>query len=271
MWLKTFCHAYKRNGWRQLFFYLSNLDIWRFMEYEHIYKLVNEVKSKGSIVDLGCGYSVFPSFFQGMEYTTLDLSQAACEYQRSFGTNAVQADMTSMPLASGSVSTVVAISSLEHVPDDRKVFCEISRILVNNGLAFIAVPYSKGETWISSWKKSEWQTALLHRHKKLWRAILGEMHLKYFMQQIETDSIMRYYSLGDLQRMAEESGLSVVRHEFIGGHRLVCAPFRILPVGWCVLKDLLIGWPLYRLEQLVYKKGSPTGEILLTLEKKARN
>jgi hypothetical protein len=116
-------------------------------------------------------------------------------------------------------------------------------------------------------KKAKWQTDLLHRHKKLWKILLGEFHLNYFLEQIETDSIMRYYSLPDLQRMAQESGLNVANYEFIGGRNLVCAPFRLLPVGWCVLKDLLIGWPLYRLEQLIYKKERPTGEILLTLQK----
>ncbi len=268
MWFKTLYFACKRNGWRQLFFYFSNLDIWRFMEYEKIYHCVNNLKTKGRIIDLGSGYSVFPAFFKGAQYTTVDLSKAACNYQRSFGTDAIQADMTRLPLAAGSVSAVVAISSLEHVPEDWKVFNEIARILEKGGAAFIAVPYSQGKTWTRSWKKSEWQTNLLHRHKKLWQILFGEVHLTYFQQQIETDSIMRYYSLPDLLRMAEENGLSVADHEFIGGHNVVCAPFRILPVGWCVLKDLLIGWPLYRLEQLFYKKEHATGEILLTLQKR---
>jgi SAM-dependent methyltransferase len=268
MWFKTLSYACKRNGWRQLFFYLSNLDIWRFMEYEKIYRCVNEVKSKGKIVDLGSGYSVFPAFFKGTQYRTLDLSEAACGYQRSFGIDAVQADMTRMPLESGSISVVVAISSLEHVPDDWKVFREIARVLEEGGTAFIAVPYSKDKTVIHSMKKPRWQTDLLHRYKKLWRILLGKVHLNYFLEQIETDAIMRCYNLPDLQRMAQESGLSVAGHEFIGGRNLVCAPFRLLPVGWCVLKDLLIGWPLYRLEQLIYKNERPTGEILLTLRKR---
>jgi SAM-dependent methyltransferase len=271
MWLKTLYHACKRNGWRQLFFYLSNLDIWRFMEYEKIYRYANGIKTGGKIVDLGSGYSVFPAFFKDARYTTVDLSADACKYQRSFGIDAVQADMTCTPLESGSVSAVIAISSMEHVPDDWKVCREIARILEEGGTAFIAVPYSKDKTVVLSMKKPKWQTDLLHRHKKLWKILLGEFHLNYFLEQIETDSIMRCYNLTDLCRMAEESGLSVASHEFIGGRQLVCAPFRILPVGWCVIKDLLIGWPLYRLEQLIFKTTYPTGEILLTLQKGSRD
>jgi len=268
MWVKTLYHSFKRNGWRQLFFYLSNLDIWRFMEYDKVYHYMSDLKKGGRIVDLGSGYSVFPAFFRGMQYTTVDLSEAACKYQRSFGIDAVQADMTQLPFASGSVAVVVAISSVEHVPDDKKVFHEISRVLENDGVAFLAIPYSDEKTIIKSMKKPKWQMDMLNRHKKLWRILMGEVHLKYFLEQIETDSIMRCYSLPDLRELTEQNGLTIAQHEFIGGRKLVCGAFRFLPFGWFVLKDLLIGWPLYQIEQLVYKKASHTGEILLKIQRK---
>ena len=63
MWSKILWHALRRNGWAQLFLYLSNLDIWRFMEYSQAYQWIMREANNGKIVDLGGGYSVSPSFF----------------------------------------------------------------------------------------------------------------------------------------------------------------------------------------------------------------
>jgi hypothetical protein len=87
MWSKILWHALRRNGWAQLLLYLSNLDIWRFMEYSQAYQWVKREANNGKIVDLGGGYSVFPSFFPKDDYTVVDLSAGACRYQQSHGTN----------------------------------------------------------------------------------------------------------------------------------------------------------------------------------------
>ncbi|HEY7704586.1 MAG TPA: class I SAM-dependent methyltransferase [Acidimicrobiia bacterium] len=49
-------------------------------------------------------------------------------------------DITSLPFASGSISTVVCYHVLEHVPEDRTAIAELARVLSPAGLALIQVP-----------------------------------------------------------------------------------------------------------------------------------
>lgn len=57
--VENIIHSPKKNGWKQLFFYLSNLDVIRFIEFT---KTIEFLKGRsGLILELGCGYSVLPA------------------------------------------------------------------------------------------------------------------------------------------------------------------------------------------------------------------
>ena len=267
MWSKILWHALRRNGWAQLLLYLSNLDIWRFIEYSHAYRWIKREANKSKILDLGGGYSVFPSFFSQNDYTLVDLSLGACRYQQSHGTNSICASITSLPFDDGSVSTVVAISSIEHVPDDEKVYSEIARILTDDGIAVISVPLSERETHTVSLQRPRWQMNILHRWKGVWRFIIGQHHLDYFLEQTKTDAIMKCYNMADLQEIVDHNGLAIMESCLIG-KRFICAAFHILPPGWLVLKDLLVGWPLFKLEQLLLRTDTRASGIIVKAKKK---
>ena len=269
MWSKILWHALRRNGWAQLFFYLSNLDIWRFIEYSHAYQWIEREANNGKIVDLGGGYSVFPSFFPTHDYTVVDLSAGACRYQQSHGTNSICTDITSLPFADGSVSTVIAISSIEHVPDDGKVCGEIARILTGDGIAVITVPFSATDTHIVNLQHPRWQINMLHRWKGVWRFIIGQQHLDYFLEQTTTDAIMKRYSMADLREIMERNGLEIIGGNLIG-KRFIRIVFSILPPGWLVLKDLLVGWPLHKLEQVFLNTDTHASGIIIKVRKKHR-
>jgi SAM-dependent methyltransferase len=49
-------------------------------------------------------------------------------------------DLTKLPFASGSISTVVCYHVLEHVPEDRAAMAELVRVLSPDGLALLQVP-----------------------------------------------------------------------------------------------------------------------------------
>jgi len=269
MWSKILWHALRRNGWAQLFFYLSNLDIWRFIECSHAYRWIEREANNGKIVDLGGGYSVFPSFFPTDDYTVVDLSAGACRYQQSHGTNSICTDITSLPFDDGSVSTVIAISSIEHVPDDGKVYSEIARILTDDGIAVISVPFSAADTHIVNLQHSRWQMNMLHRWKGVWRLIIGQQHLDYFLEQTTTDAIMKRYSMADLREIMEWNGLEIIERSLIG-KRFIRTVFSILPPGWLVLKDLLLGWPLFKLERAFLKTNTHASGIIIKVRKKHR-
>ena len=61
MQFKILLHALKRNSLLQLFFYLSNLDAVRFIEYSKTVEYLDKEDTQ-IILDLGTGHSVLPSF-----------------------------------------------------------------------------------------------------------------------------------------------------------------------------------------------------------------
>ncbi len=265
LWLKILLVAFQRNGWRQLFFYLSNLDVWRFMEYSKVYNYLGS-RNQELILDLGAGYSTFPQLLHSNRYVVLDLSKGACKYQASGKVDSVVADMRYLPVKSSCISTLIAISSIEHVSEDSKVFQEIARVLSKDGIAIITIPFSRGETRIEPIQHPHLLMYVLHKFEKLWRIILGEAHLNYFMEQTATDTIQKYYSQQKIEEVMRQNGLSLQEHCLLG-KGLIRGVFKILPPGWFVLKDLFIGWLLCELEEVLLKDSRNAAGILLKIRR----
>jgi len=64
----------------------------------------------------------------------LSLSRLA----ESSGATGICASAETIPLPRGSVSFLLTVATLEHVPDPAAAFCEIDRLLVPGGVAFVA-------------------------------------------------------------------------------------------------------------------------------------
>ena len=267
MWFRILVKALKRNGWRQLFFYLGNLDVWRFIEYSTVYRLVKEKKGIGRTIDLGAGYSVFPSLFPGEDYTIVDLGEGACEYQGAHGTKAIVQDMTCLPFKTSSVDTVLAISSIEHVPDDCAVFSEISRVLSQHGIAVVSIPHTNEKTEVRPLTYPKWMKRILYNYDKFWQSILGKTHFTYFIEQTSTDSIIRFYNLPELRSILETYKLEI-KHYDLFGKQLSRTFFRFIPSGWFILKDIFFGWPLHELEKIFLQNSNVADGMILLLEKK---
>jgi len=267
VWLKILQKALKRNGWRQLIFYLSNLDIWRFIEYSTVYHHLTQKELIGRTIELGAGYSVFPSFFSSEDYTVIDLGEGACEYQNNYGTKAIVHDMTDLPFESGSIDTVIAISSIEHVPNDREVFSEISRVLSQNGFAVISIPHTNKKTEVKPLAYPKWMKNILYEYDKFWRGILGNTNYTYFIEQTNTDSIIRFYNLSELRSILETYDLEIKSYDLFGKYFSRWF-FRFIPSGWFVFKDILFGWFLHKLENIFLHNSDIADGMILLLEKK---
>lgn len=266
MWFRILKSASKRNGWKQLCFYLSNLDVWRFIEYSQAYEYINKTEKDSVIIDLGGGYTSLPSLFPINEYVVLDINRYACAYQEKHGTKAIAADITKLPLATACADIVVAISSIEHLHDDHLAYKEIARILNERGVAVVSVPFSCTESKTIVMVRSSWQITILNKWRKFWKFLLGDMQLQYFLGQIATDSIEKYYCMTDLQKLLTGNGLCIVEYHLFGG-KLLRGFFKIFNPGWFVLKDLLIGKLLYKLENIIYRNNLNAAGIILKLKK----
>ena len=264
-WWKTLYTALKRNGWRQLFFYLSNLDVSRFIEFSKVSELLNE--TQGYVLELGCGYSVLPAMLSNeyKNYICLDLSKGACKYQSSLpNVSVVVADMQHLPFKTNSMSTILAISSIEHVPDDKIVFKEIKRISKQDVSIIIDIPHTINETRIDKIKRPKFLMSVLYNFKTFWKVILGK-HLEYFVEQTSTDSVIKYYNMIEINELSHNANLYVSQH-YIYEKYFQQKFFSIIPKGWFVLKDLILGNVLYKIEELLLRDNTNGSGIILIIK-----
>lgn len=247
-WLKILNTAIKRNGIKQCFFYLSNLDASRFIELSKTMDFLDE--NDGFILELGSGYSILPEILSNSydRYISLDLSKNACKYQKIKNINPVLANMCYLPFKSSSIPNIIAISSIEHVPNDYLVYEEINRVLVNNGTAIISVPFTDGEVEIKNIRHSPFLMNLLYKFNTSWRIILGEKNFNYFIEQTATDSIMKYYNEKEIRNIIRDNHLRIEKL-YIFEKGLQQWVWRLVPKGWFVLKDFVLGWGLWKIEE----------------------
>ncbi len=98
------------------------------------------------ILEAGCGSGRWCAWFrkQGWESTGLDWSEALCERARKEidGVSFVSGDMQETPFPDGTFGSVVALGSVEHVPEGPvRALKEFHRILKPGGIAIITVPH----------------------------------------------------------------------------------------------------------------------------------
>lgn len=75
---------------------------------------------------------------KNIEYTGTDLD--ATRYRHIEGIKT--ADLTALPFDDDSFDLIICSHVLEHVPDDRKAFSELFRVLAADGLALLLTPYA---------------------------------------------------------------------------------------------------------------------------------
>ena len=93
------------------------------------------------VVDLGCGPGGITSKLSG-PYTVLGLDKDRYPLLHFFnpGIPRVQARAERLPFKDDSIDVVVAISLVEHVPDQRGFFFEVARVLKAGGQGIVQVP-----------------------------------------------------------------------------------------------------------------------------------
>jgi SAM-dependent methyltransferase len=105
----------------------------------------SSVEMQRPILDIGCGFGEFGRiFFEGEAPPDagldLDLGELRRERQAPTYANVTCANARRLPFSDCSFSTVMSVSTLEHIPDVEDVFGEIARVLRPGGLAVFSVP-----------------------------------------------------------------------------------------------------------------------------------
>lgn len=123
------------------------------------------------IIDVGCGPGNYLEYFERKGYTTVgvDISKSMVSLCKDKGLSAYEMDFENLNFPNNSFDGAVAITSLLHVPKSKfpKTICEITNILVENGLLYIAMkegdfdgfkkrePYDNMEQYFSFYRQEE--------------------------------------------------------------------------------------------------------------------
>jgi SAM-dependent methyltransferase len=101
------------------------------------YRLCAALLPAGRVLDLGCGVGHSYRELEPRTSVGLDVDAGALAGQERA---TVRADMRAIPFPDASFASVLAVHSIEHVPDPETVLGEIARVLEPGGTAVLVTP-----------------------------------------------------------------------------------------------------------------------------------
>ncbi len=116
--------------------------LWRAIEAQEF----SRFNFKKSVLDIGCGFGEFGGvFFSSQVEMGIDINESEILQAASSGKykKTIAADARHLPFKSNSFRTVISISTLEHIPQNYKVFKEVFRVLKPGGQFIYTVPTEK--------------------------------------------------------------------------------------------------------------------------------
>jgi SAM-dependent methyltransferase len=108
-----------------------------FQRHVAAYRLCAPLLPDGRVLDLGCGVGHSFRELEPRETVGVDLDPSALNGQMR---ETHVADMRKLPFAEHAFHAVLAVQSLEHVPDPERVLAEVRRVLVPGGRAVLVTP-----------------------------------------------------------------------------------------------------------------------------------
>lgn len=193
---RTVAYEIALNGWRILRETVNDFSLWRIIEYPWATSAL-DLRRGDLVLDLGSGTSSYPHMLakEGVDVVVLELDADRVRWQLAKRRETARhgdgrffplvASATAMPIRDGSVLRVAAVSSLEHIPDDAAVGVEIGRVMAEDGLAAITIPYT-----------SAGRSAFFKGIRKF-----VQVGPNAFVQEGKAGSFFRFYTDEDIQRV----------------------------------------------------------------------
>lgn len=262
------CIAYEvaLNGWRILLETVNDFSLWRLIEYPWATRALR-LQRGDLVVDVGSGTSSYPHMLarEGIDVVVIELEAERVRWQRDKRRATARrgdgrffplvADATRLPLRDAAVRRLSAVSSLEHIPDDEAVGREIGRVLADEGIAAITLPFTSSE-----------RTAFFAGIRPF-----KQVGRNSFVQEGKAGSFFRFYTVDDIQRVYVLPARARIADWRAFGRGLLNGRYHEtrLTRYWrkFVLKDWLLATLVHPLEELL--DGSDPLYVMFALHKTA--
>lgn len=248
------------NGARVLKKTVNDFSLWRLIEYPQTARWLDAVPGD-LVLDVGSGTSSFGHMLamEGARVVVVDLSRERVEWQRKKaqatlgperdGILPVVADATALPFRTGTFERVTSVSALEHVPNDEGAAAEIGRVMADDAVAVITVPYTFGErkTFFSGLKSFE------------------RVSKNTFVQVQKNGYQVRFYSDKDIERRFAGPAESRIESVSYFGRKILNNWYHETALNkyWLsfILKDFLLALTIHPFEERFLRSTEPFGVI----------
>lgn len=256
-------HEVAINGRGILLKTINDFSLWRLIEYPEVTRML-DLRPGDTVLDIGSGTSSYPLMLarEGATVVVAELDEERVRWQQhkvaEVGAGRgrvlpVVADATRLPFRDGAFTRVSAVSSIEHIPDDRAVGREMARVLAPGGIAVVSVPYTFHE-----------RHAFFPGIRDFQRVARNEF------VRARDGGLVRFYTEADVEdRFGRPVGCQVTaRHYF--GRKILNDWYHEtrLTRYWnrFILKDLPLAWVVHPLEEAFLRKTEPF-DIIFRAEK----
>jgi ubiquinone/menaquinone biosynthesis C-methylase UbiE len=104
--------------------------------------LSNEIKIKGNVLEIGCGYGMCMHILGVKKYTGMDISNGFLKLARKLFPSAkfIRGDARRLDFKNGTFDFVFMFETIEHVPNYELALKEVHRVLKKDGTFVITTP-----------------------------------------------------------------------------------------------------------------------------------
>jgi SAM-dependent methyltransferase len=216
-------------------------DIFRNVEDSFVLKY-GEFKNQDIVLDVGSGDSTVPAFIRTKHSSTvyvIDIDINMLESQKKYCSalncelNIEEQDATNLKYPDEYFDKIIAISSIEHIPDDGDIYCakEFSRVLKKGGKCLITVPFGDYEEIKNPWYYSGFERRydLENLNKRLLSAPKMKIDKLLFLSTPETEFVHEVWEkVGNIFEMYYKGNYHITKDDISIG----------LTLGWIELTEV---------------------------------
>jgi dolichol-phosphate mannosyltransferase len=172
--------------------FYSRILIQRYWQRRRYSIVLGMLEREERVLDVGCGSS---KILEALPHAVgLDLHFKALRFRSQTSRRLLQGDVSALPFKDGAFDAVICSEVVEHLPYEPRIFDELGRVLVENGILIIGTPdYGRWQwRWIEWWYTRLLPAAHGQSHvQRYTEASLRERLIAFGFEVVARDSICK--------------------------------------------------------------------------------